>query len=201
MFDIKEPVTRGVMFKTGIVVTIDATAGCVQVSFEDVGIISGWLTVCYPKCTVDKVYWLPEVGEQVRCLMDAYLEDGAVLGCVYSDVDAVPWTSTQKFGVQFKDGGSVCYDRDSGEMTVVAKGVLKATATNQVHITAPKVTVEGDLHVTGALQVEGRVTAQADMQVNGTMVTKGDMTGSGISVSHHTHIDSHGGKTSDPSAS
>jgi phage baseplate assembly protein V len=183
-----------------MVAAVDAATGRVRVAFEDVDITSDWLTVCYPKSAADKVYWLPELGEQVRCLMDAHLEDGAVLGCVYSDVDAVPWTSAQKFGVQFKDGASVCYDRASGEMTVVAKGVLKATAATEAKITAPKVTVDGNLHVTGTLQVDGSVTAQADMQVNGAMTTKGDMTGAGISIAHHIHIDSKGGNTSDPMA-
>ena len=54
---------------------------------------SWWLPVILPKTQNDKAYWIPDVGEQVVCLMDAHDEDGAVVGAISSAADATPVNS------------------------------------------------------------------------------------------------------------
>lgn len=63
--------TGGVRFKTGTVTAVQG--GSVKVMFDDIGLPSGWLTVCYPKTQDDKALWTFDLGEQVRCIMDANL--------------------------------------------------------------------------------------------------------------------------------
>lgn len=106
--------------RVGIVAAQD-TAGCrVRVRFPDRDqLMSWWLPVVVAKTQNDKAYFLPDIGEQVVCLMDAYDEDGAVLGAVYSTVDTTPAGMTaDKLNWTAKDGGAFDYDRSSHALTI-----------------------------------------------------------------------------------
>ena len=96
------------MFRVGLVEAQDANKCRVRVSFTDRDhLTSWWLPVVVPKSQTDKAYWLPDVGEQVVCMMDERDEDGAVLGAIYSDVDVTPVQSADKVHWSFKDGTSL----------------------------------------------------------------------------------------------
>ena len=85
-------------FRVGIVQQQDAARAKVRVVFPDYDeVVSWWLPVIFAKTQNDKTYWLPDVGEQVVCLMDLRDEAGAVLGAIYSDVDLPPVNSADKF--------------------------------------------------------------------------------------------------------
>ena len=73
--------------------------------------ISWWLPVVFAKTQDDKAYWIPDIGEQVVCLMDLRDEAGAVLGAIYSSADVPPVNSADKFHLGFKDGARFDYDR------------------------------------------------------------------------------------------
>ena len=75
--------------------------------------LSYWLPVVMPKTQNDKAYWLPDIGEQVVCLMDARDEVGVVLGAIYSQADTTPVQSADKYHLGFKDGTSIEYDREA----------------------------------------------------------------------------------------
>jgi phage baseplate assembly protein gpV len=99
-------------FRVGIVQEQDAALARVRVVFPDYDeIVSWWLPILFPKTQNDKAYWIPDVGEQVVCLMDLRDEDGAVLGAIYSSADVAPADSADKFHLGFKDGASAEYDR------------------------------------------------------------------------------------------
>ena len=99
-------------FRVGIVQQQDATHAKVRVVFPDYDeVVSWWLPVIFAKTQNDKAYWIPDVGEQVVCLMDLRDEAGAVLGAIYSSADMPPVNSADKFHLAFKDGASVDYDR------------------------------------------------------------------------------------------
>jgi phage baseplate assembly protein gpV len=99
-------------FRVGIVQQQDAAHAKVRVVFPDYDeVVSWWLPVVFAKTQSDKAYWIPDVGEQVVCLMDLRDEAGAVLGAIYSNADAPPVNSADKFHLAFKDGASVDYDR------------------------------------------------------------------------------------------
>jgi phage baseplate assembly protein V len=100
------------MFRVGLVKTQDLNNARVRVAFPDRDqMTSWWLPVVVPKTQTDKAYWLPDVGEQVVCMMDERDEDGAVLGAIYSQTDTPPVQSADKVHWSFKDGTSLEYDR------------------------------------------------------------------------------------------
>ena len=99
-------------FRVGIVQQQDAAHAKVRVVFPDYDeVVSWWLPVIFAKTQNDKAYWIPDVGEQVVCLMDLRDEAGAVLGAIYSNADVPPVNSADKFHLAFRDGASVDYDR------------------------------------------------------------------------------------------
>jgi phage baseplate assembly protein gpV len=98
--------------RLGIVNDQDPSLGRLRVTFSEFDqMLSYWLPIVVPKTQNDKAYWLPDIGEQVVCLMDERDEAGVVLGAIYSQADATPVQSTDKFHLGFKDGTAVEYDR------------------------------------------------------------------------------------------
>jgi phage baseplate assembly protein V len=119
------------MFRVGLVREQDTTKCAVRVTFPDRDQLqSWWLPVVVLKTQDDKSYWLPDVGEQVVCLMDEYDEDGAVIGAIYSSADVTPVQSPDKLHMGFRDGCAIEYDRSSHAMTVNIPngGVLSISA-------------------------------------------------------------------------
>jgi phage baseplate assembly protein V len=107
------------VFRVGIVKSQDAQNARVRVTFPDRDqMTSWWLPVVTPKSQNDKAYWIPDVGEQVVCLMDEHDEDGAVLGSIYSTVDTPPVSSADKWHLTMKDGATFEYDRSSHALAV-----------------------------------------------------------------------------------
>jgi phage baseplate assembly protein V len=85
-------------FRTGLVVAVDERRVRVKVRVPDLdNLETGWLMVLAGKAQDDKEYWLPDEGEQVAVLLDMRGEDGLVLGAVYSEVDAPPVVSRDKW--------------------------------------------------------------------------------------------------------
>src|SRR5437879_5875749 len=98
--------------RLGIVKEQNPSLGRLRVVFAEFDqMLSYWLPVVVPKAQDDKVYWLPDIGEQVVCLMDARDEAGVVLGAIYSKADTTPVQSADKFHLGFKDGTALEYDR------------------------------------------------------------------------------------------
>src|SRR5580658_1779001 len=99
-------------FRVGIVQAQDVVNAKVRVVFPDYDeVVSYWLFVLFAKTQYDKEYWMPDVGEQVVCLMDSRDEAGCVLGAIYSAVDLTPVQSADKWHLQFRDGTFFEYDR------------------------------------------------------------------------------------------
>ncbi len=106
------PASPSAVVRLGIVKEQDLSLARLRVIFNEFDqLLSYWLPVVVPKTQNDKAYWLPDIGEQVVCLMDARDEAGVVLGAIYSQVDATPVRSGDKFHLGFKDGTAIEYDR------------------------------------------------------------------------------------------
>ena len=151
--------------------------------------ISWWLPVVVPKSQSDKAYWLPDIGEQVVCMMDEHDEDGAVLGAIYSKVDSPPVRDANKVNWTFKDGTSLEYDRGAhalacampaGTLTISVSGasiavdangnviVASINAASNVSITASGQLLLGSLAVSGVARLGDSVTCPAG---TGTITT------------------------------
>lgn len=132
-----------------------------QVSFE--------LPVVYAKTNKDKEYWMPDVGEHVVCLFSGQgMEQGFVLGAIYSQADTVPVSSQDKYHVRFEDGTSIEYDRAEHKLKADVKGSVEIKATGRVE-------VEGNFRLIGNLEVQGNIYA------TGSIIDESGNT------NHHSH--------------
>ncbi len=174
------------MFRVGIVKSQDAANCRVRVVFPDRNqMTSWWLPIVTPKSQNDKAYWMPDVGEQVVCLMDEHDEDGAVLGSIYSSADTPPVSSADKWHLTMKDGAAFEYDRASHALavTIPSGGTVTVTANGA----AIQIDAGGNinLHAAGDIKL---VTNSHNDSVDGIINT----------YNGHTHPDPQGGNTSVP---
>jgi phage baseplate assembly protein V len=151
------------MYRIGIVTDQDLAQGRVRVRFPDRDQMrSYWLQVVVPKSLADKVFWMPDAGEQVVCLMDECDEAGAVLGAVYSSVDAPPVQSPDKFHLRFHDGTIIEYDRAAHALTIhlcagasatvnAPAGIVFESGTSQVSINPGGVAISPPLPITSTV--------------------------------------------------
>ena len=107
-------------FKYGIV--SEVKPGFAKVYFEgDDGIVTDWWPVIQRTSLKDKESWPLNVNEHVACLCDERLEEGVVLGAVYSDADTPDSGATAgKFRQVFEDGALVEYDKAAHKFKVLA---------------------------------------------------------------------------------
>lgn len=111
------------MLKFGIVSQTDPATCRVRVQYQDnEGIESYWLAVTQRQAYGTRDYHMPEIGEQVACLIDAHNEEGVVLGGIYSTADPTPVDSQDKRHVAFKDGATIEYDASRHRATVSLPG-------------------------------------------------------------------------------
>lgn len=210
------------MLRFGIICEIDGSKGLARVHFDDDGIVSYWLPVVYPKTSQDSFSWIPDVNEHVACLMDERLENGVILGSIYSKAKQPDGGDANKFRIKFKDGTVIEYDRSIHKLTADVKGAVEVKATENVNvetsasatlkavsvtIDAPSVTVTGILSAgqiaasagssggDGSVTIEGTVSIQGDIVVTGGNVTAD---GIGLKTHKHTGVTTGGGTSATP---
>ena len=133
----------------GIVAEQDLATGRVRVKFPDRDqMLSWWLGVLVPKTQNDKHYLIPDIGEQVICLMDENYEDGDVLGARYNTVDSTPVQSADKWHVTAKDGATFEYDRAAHTLAVSLP--LAAAMTITANGAEIQIDTSGDVNITAA---------------------------------------------------
>lgn len=191
------------MTGTGKVVAIDEQSCRVRVEFPDrddgagKALVSHWLPVMQDFCFENKQYKIPDEGTQVVCLMDEFLEDGVVLGAIYSDADPPPVTNKDLFYRRFKDGSIIQYDRAGHQLTASIQGSIDVTATGNITSTAPLWTHNGKLVVTEDIESGANIKAAGNVSDQG-----GTKTMAGMRNVHdiHTHPENGtgGGTTSQP---
>lgn len=183
-------------YKTGIVVA--AKPGFARVQFPDLdGMVSDWLPMVFPKTLKDQFIWTLDKDEQVACLMDGWLEDGCILGAIYSDADAPPAVSPDVHRAQFEDGGAMEYDRKSGKLTVDVKGDANITVTGNVFIKAAKITVDAvceflkQCTFKAAALFPGGIGGGAGLgsTIPGTIKAEAVKTAAGIDLDGHHHTE------------
>ncbi|MET0264712.1 MAG: phage baseplate assembly protein V [Duganella sp.] len=161
-----------------------------------------WLPVAYPKTLEDQCYWTYDPGEHVAVLLDAQGEDGVILGAIFSDEDTAPVTDNDKFGMRFKDGAQLEYDRATHTLTVTGvENVVVEAATAITLKAGAKVTVDApDTEISGNAVVMGKLTYQCglqgsggaaaiegDVSVDGNVSATGSVMDSGGNSNHHKH--------------
>ena len=200
------------LVRVGVVTNAYPDKGTVRVHLVDVDdSVSYELPVIFRKTLKDKSYWMPDIGEHVVCLFSGQgLEQGFVLGAIYSSADAVPVSSKDKCHITFEDGTVIEYDRAAHKLTADVKGDIEAKATGtcdvdvQGQITmkshtailmqAPAIsfinldgsgavgTYTGDMRFIGNL-----LTEQGNVDVSGNISATGTIIDAGGNTNHHSH--------------
>lgn len=123
------------MFKTGVVTEVSTAKCAARVQFPDNdGVVSFWLPLLQHKSLKDRYYFVPDVNEHVACLLDDNGEAGVILGAIYSEADAPPVDSADKYHVTFEDGTILEYDRKAHRLFADIKGDVEVKATGKCDV-------------------------------------------------------------------
>ena len=138
-------------FRVGIVQQQDPARAMVRVVFPDYDeVVSWWLSVVFAKTQNDKMYWMPDVGEQVVCLMDLRDETGAVLGAIYSSADIPPANSADRFQMSFRDGANFYYDRAAHLFDLIFQDTTEIKYDAQGHLLDLKLQDQAEIKYDGS---------------------------------------------------
>lgn len=196
------------MLRFGNISEINPSTGYARVKFLDEdNLVSDWLQICVSGALLNKHAYTFGINEQVAVLMDDNGEEGVILGALYNDGTQPPSGISDKTDtVLFEDGTRVEYNRQSGKLTVNSVGSVEITAATEIKITAPVITVTGNLLVSGSISAGGGTMTMegGNINVDGDLTAQGSLTASEVTagtVSLTTHVHSGvttGGGTSGP---
>lgn len=146
------------LVRVGTVTASFPDRGTVRVNLPDAdGVNSQELPVLYPKTLQDKAYGMPDIGEHVLCVfLPIGVEQGFVIGAIYSQADPVPVSSQDKTGIQFADGATFEYDRAANFLTIDVPGGAQLDFAGPVTLNAPQLNInapETTLHAGTQLNV------------------------------------------------
>ena len=168
------------MLRFGIVSQINPVLAQARVSFGDDDLTSYWLPVLQLKTMKDKFFVMPDIGEQVACLMDENSEDGVTLGAIYSTEDVPIVTSEKQISLNLENNSLVNIDKE----------------TNTLTITFQNINLNGSINHKGVLINTDGITSQADItDKTSSMQTMRDI------YNPHTHTGNQGSPTSSPDKS
>lgn len=166
------------MLRFGIVSQIDPINVQARVNFEDDESTSFWLPIIQTKTLKDKFYAIPDIGEQVACLMDENSEDGVILGAIYSTEDVSSTQSEKQLSVNLEDGSYINADKENQTLTVAFS----------------------KMKLIGNIEHEGTFTNTAGIKSNADITDKtSSMQAMRDTYNPHTHIGNQGSPTSKPS--
>lgn len=123
------------MIRFGNICDQDPAKGLVRVKFQDDGITSFWLPIIVQGALENKYFHPFATNELVACVMDERLENGVVLGAIYSSAAQPDGGSADVVRVKFKDGNSIQYDTAAGEL-------LAEIGDSKVTVTTSAATIE-----------------------------------------------------------
>ena len=165
------------MLRFGIVSQIDPVNVQARVSFEDDESTSFWLPIIQTKTLKDKFYAIPDIGEQVACLMDENSEDGVILGAIYSTEDVSTTQSEKQLSVNLEDGSYINADKENKTLTVAFS----------------------KMKLIGNIEHEGTFTNTAGIKSNADITDKtSSMQAMRDVYNSHTHTGNQGKATSAP---
>ena len=165
------------MLRFGIVSQINPVLAQARVNFGDDESTSYWLPIIQSKTMKDKFFVMPDIGEEVACLMDENSEDGVILGAIYSSVDLPVVTSEKQISLNLENNSLINIDKE----------------TNTLTITFENINLNGNINHTGMLINTDGITSQADItDKTSSMQAMRDV------YNAHSHTGNQGSPTSNP---
>lgn len=128
------------IIRIGRVSSIDVSTNTARVAFSDKDdLVSGNLMIVNRGSMVDKDYWIPDIDEQVLCLMmpnksGQGLNEGFILGSFFSTEDGPQERSADVRAIKFGDGTVIKHDRSTGNLTINATGDISIVAAGTLTI-------------------------------------------------------------------
>ena len=77
-------------------------------------------------------------------------------------------------------------------------GVVEIRGSSEIKLSAPQITIAGNLTWTGDGGGAGRYAIKGDLALDGSLTSTGDQVAEGKSTAHHTHPGDSGGTTGEP---
>lgn len=196
--------TQAALLKFGAVASV-TDAGHVCVRFDDLdGMVSKPLKVVVARAHKDKAHHAPDIGAQVACVVDENIEDGVVLGEVYSDADPTATSNAALWYWKMMDGSEFEFDRDSGKLRIkTTSDITVETATSATVKAATEITLDAPLvKVTADMEIGGGISQGSGkggkVTLKGLVETLSDLVVSGKSFLGHKHKENGAGSLSDP---
>ena len=128
------------IIRIGRVSSIDVSTNTARVAFSDKDdLVSGNLMIVNRGSMVDKDYWIPDIYEQVLCLMmpnksGQGLNEGFIIGSFFSAEDGPQERSADVRAIKFGDGTVIKHDRSTGNLTINATGDISIIAAGTLTI-------------------------------------------------------------------
>lgn len=128
------------IIRVGRISSVDTKANTAKVYFPDKdNTLSYDLHIINRASKDDKDYWVPDIDEQVLCLMlpnvsGNGVQEGFILGSFYSTADPPVIDDTNKRAIHFKDGGYIVHDRSNGNLDIYVTGAINIKADGDVKI-------------------------------------------------------------------
>lgn len=162
--------------RVGTVVSRSPDAGTVRVQLADADrLVSYDLPVLQRQTLKNKDYAIPDVGEQMLCVFLPFgIEQGFVLGAMFSKADATPIADPDKRHVEFEDGTWFQYDRKAHVLSgVIESGSVHLQIAQTAQIEARQgavVKADGPVQVDSKDHVEIRSRGPLQFWAPGTQM-------------------------------
>lgn len=168
------------MLKFGIVHKLDGMKRIVRFPGDD-DMLSKALPVLQQHVGSIESLSLPQVNDQVVCLMDDYCEDGVILGGIYNESRGAPYfNSEHQEGVKFSNGSIVMYDKNTKDMTVSVEGGGDLLLS---------VYGGGKVIIDGELRVSGDIVSLQDVKANGNVKAGEAVPATHVTLLGHIHVE------------
>lgn len=135
------------VLRFGTIVAVDEQSGSARVQLGDAdNMVSYPLRVLQSRTLKDQHQEMPDLGEHVACLFSGQgLEQGLMLGAVYSDSDACPGLPPHIWYRRFADGTVIQYDRESHKLYGEVRGEVDLTVEKDAKLRVlQKLTLDAD---------------------------------------------------------
>lgn len=156
-------------------IVTDAGQTCARVVYPDKeNLISKPLPILQPSAGARRSFNVPKVGQSVLVAHLANGEqEGFIEGTFYTTADPPPIYNPNKQYTEFADGTTVEYDEGNSTMAINAKGPINIVTSGPATITAPEITLTGNVKIQGNLDVQGDVSNSGNMTTGGIHLDHG----------------------------
>jgi phage baseplate assembly protein gpV len=115
------------MLKYGNICEVNYQDGTARVHFDDINIVSGWLSLPTSSTKHTKRFIPLEVNTQVAVLMHRDGEQGEIVKAVWSKIDVPPeWANEHTEGIEFSDGTIINYNKLTHKLTIkIDTGIIE----------------------------------------------------------------------------